>query len=297
MTVISLPISETVTNADGSTTTLFGSLSVSHKPPPPPPPPPIPPPVFGANDKIDGGLVGLAATLGSKPVTGCKMFNTGMPSSFPLIAPGITHPLLCFKPSIPMTTADKVALTALAKSAAAAAPHAMLTAYQEGEHDGFTPAQIKAVHAECWDVVHAAAPDVLYGQCEMSFDARPAGNGALAQWVGKRTDGGALDFYGIDTYPWSTSVLPGDLLDACLAQLKTVIPNPNIAITECNATSNILTASIQPGAAWFAGCWNWAVAHAIPLFYIFAQTSRSVPWPPDAATVAELSTIAHASGL
>lgn len=294
MTVISLPISETVTNPDGSTTTLFGSLSVSHKPPPPPP---IPPPVFGANDKIDGGLVALATLLGCRPVTGAKMFNTGMPSSYPLLAPGVTRPLLCFKPSIPMSASDKTALAALAKSAAVAAPNAMLTSYQEGEHDGFTVAQIKADHAECYAIVKAASPKVLYGQCLMSFDARPAGNGALAAWTATRADGGPLDFYGIDCYPWSTTVTPAVILDECLRQLRLVVPSPNIAITECNATSNVATASIQPGAPWFAGCWDWAVAHAIPLFYIFAQTNRGVPWPPDASTLDEVKKIAHASGL
>lgn len=303
ITTTSTPVvvSGAATAADGTFIKLSGPLTVEMTPPAPAPAPATSGPLFGFNDKVDTGLSGVASTLKIKPILGAKMFNTGMPSSFPALpTPDVTHPMLCFKPSCPLTSTDRAAITALAKSAAAAAAHPYLCAFQEQEHLGYTPTAVKAAHAEIYDLIKAAASSVKYGQCLQSYSASgKSANGPLSEWVAKTSGGGALDFYGFDTYPWSATVTAGAVLDASLTELHSVVTNPTFAITELNYTSNIVSASIYSGggAQWFSEAWAWAQTNKPSLFWVFAATGRNVPWPPDAATITELSNIAHATGL
>lgn len=254
-------------------------------------------PVFGMDAQARWPAVETA--LGVSSMAAWRAYNRGMPASYPgddaPIPAGVTTPIVSYKPSLPISAADKADLAALF----AAAPAGSLnTIWHEGERAGYTPEQLRAAHALAHDIFRAHAPaGAWYGQISMTYTAY-AGSAhyPLSQWIATRSDGGPLDFYGADWYPSTNGDASATTsISAWLAQLQSVIPDPVIAITETNYSTGSGITWSQAQDLWFSQARAWAAANKAITFLPYFDDAHGLPWPPSAAVIAQLAAIAAAS--
>jgi hypothetical protein len=259
-------------------------------------------PRFGFNYDIDGGLPAVASKLGCQPFTAAKIFNSSMPLTYPghSIPASVTHPLAVIK--ITLTTAspwisdaDRAGLAKVfASMPKTGSP--MVSINQEGEAGRFnySGAQVAGSHATAYAIFRATAPaNAVYCQDLQTYSASPQGRGAA--FPGYLCPG--LPLYLLDWYPTNTTTGAVASITPAFTALRVLTDAP-IGIAECNWLANN-GAYHGPGTAdqWLAGCWAWALANDCPIFMPYYLTAHGTPWPPDAASLSELSAIAHESGL
>lgn len=262
------------------------------------------PPVFGMNYDVDGGLDAAAATLGCKPFTAAKVFNSSMPASYPghQIPASVTHPLATIKVKLTTTAPylspdDQTSLACVfASMPKTGVP--MVTIDQEGEAGrfGYTAAQVVGAHAKAYEIFKANAPaNAVYCQDFETYDVV-----AKKAYVCCPANGGVkLPLYLLDWYPQSTTSDAVSSIQPDYDTLKSLLPDAVIGVAECNYTTSLSSGITWQGsqAQWFADAWQWAKDHNIPLFMTYFLTAHGVPWPPAQATLDGLSAIAHDSGL
>jgi hypothetical protein len=251
-------------------------------------------PVFGL-DAQTGTWSSVESALGVASIAGWRAYNgTGLPASYPgadaPVPAGVTVPVVSFKPSLPISTADQAALATLFSHAP---PGSMTTIWHEGEKAGFTPAQIKAAHALAYSIFRAHAPaTALYGQILMTYTGYSfSSHYPLSQWVAAQSGGAPLDFYGLDWYPNSNSINAVNSITPAVTQLKSVVPAAVIAITECNYTTGSGITWTGAQDQWLRDAWAWAKSNGAITFIPYFDTAHGVPWPPPAAVITELKAI------
>lgn len=267
-------------------------------------------PRFGFNYDVDGGISSVAATLGCAPLTAAKVFNSSMPAKYPghVIPATVTHPLATIKIKLTTTApwisgTDQAGLAAVfASMPATGVP--MVTINQEGEAGrfGYSAAQVAGSHQTAYAIFRAHAPaNAVYCQDLQTFSAAPEGRGSrFSGYVCCAANGQAdLPLYLLDWYPSTPSTNAVDSVTPAFSALK-ALTTAQIGIAECNYTTELDTGITWTGgtqAQWFADAYTWALANDCPLFMIYSLTAHGVPWPPGPDVIAELSSIAHSTGL
>lgn len=267
-------------------------------------------PRFGMNYDIDGGLPAAATTLGCKPFTTAKVFNSSPPSSYPghSIPSSVTHPLATIK--VILTTAapwisssDQSALAAIFTSMPKTGVP-MVTINQEGEADrfGYTAAQVAGSHLTAYNLFKAHAPaNAVYCQDFQTYTASSGSKGpaGFSKYICCAANGQVdLPLYLMDWYPSNTTTDAVASVTPMFNAIRALLPRAPVGIAECNWIAGN-GAYHGPGtdAQWFTDAWAWAVANDCTCFLGYFLNAHNTPWPPDSATLAELSAIAHASGL
>ena len=270
-------------------------------------------PRFGINYDVDGGILNAASTLGCAPLTLAKVFNSSMPASFPghAIPATVTHPFAAIKLTLTaaapyISSTDQAGLARVFGSMPKTGTP-IVTIDQEGEAGRFSysPAQVVGSHSLAYSIFQAHAPaNAMYCQDFQTFSAAPQGRGlaVFENYVCCEANGGVeLPLRLLDWYPSSpTTDAVDSILPAWTALRAMTASDSLIGIAECNYTTQLSTGITWTGgtqAQWFSDAWTWALANDAWMFMPYFLTAHGVPWPPSAATITELSAIAHASGL
>lgn len=170
--------------------------------------------------------------------------------------------------------------------------------YEANYNTFTTPSQLRAMHQHVAALFDAHAPDgVSYGQVFSSWTGLNSSSNVVAgldhypitQWVGQRSSGEPLDWYGIDGYYDAVMNSVASVLDGCRNQILAAQPGAVVGIAELNAS----IASARP--AFFAQAWEWAKAITPPApFVCFYWGSPNPPYGWGTATadvITEMSLI------
>lgn len=255
-------------------------------------------PLFGMDAQAPWTTV--EAALGITSIPGWRGYNSGMPASWPgadaPVPAGVTLQVVSFKPALPISAGDQATLATLFSEMPAGS---YATIWNEGEKSGYTPAQLITGLQLAYTIFKANAPaSCKFGQIINTNTADSSSpHFPMPQWVATQSGGAAFDFYAAAWFPNSSGDASATTsVNQWLTALKTVVPNPVIAVTECNFSSGTGGVTWSGSeATWFSDAWNWAIANGALLFFPYFNSASGIPWPPDSGCVAELTAIAHGS--
>lgn len=268
-------------------------------------------PAFGFNSSLDGGLTAAASTLGCKSFTTAKIFNSSIPASYPGhtgIPSSVKYPLVTIRVALTtsspwISSADQASLAAVYKSMPVTGiPMVTINNEAEGAAHGYTTAQIIGSHNTSYNIFKANAPaNAIYTQNLMTYSASSGGRGSnFHSWVFCKASGGVdLPVYFLDWYPTSSTTSAANSIIPAFNGIKSLVPSAQIGIGENNWIASSQSTGYAAGQlAWFKDSWAWAVSNNLAYYIAFFYAADNKPFPPtDPAVTAELSSIAHDSGL